>query len=160
MGLRKNIDDMLTSGKITKEQHEKVAGIFFGGGKGSLASNILQAAAAAAIVGTAGTQAVKTISQKIGEAQGFNKMLEKNPDLNEQPETLLRDYYDVIKTFSPKSAANPLVSGALVNKMIQFGGVDHKIVQDLSSIEGPAQNFFYDTAKVGMGAGLKEAMVG
>ena len=30
---------------------------------------------------------------------------------------------------------DPLVAGALVNKIKQFGGVDHKLVQDLASIQ-------------------------
>ena len=33
---------------------------------------------------------------------------------------------------------SPLVAGALVNKMHQFGGVDHKLVQDLAHIQSSA----------------------
>ena len=62
-------------------------------------------------------------------------MQEKVPQLAEKDQEKLKDYFGVIKTFSPKAASNPLVAGHLVNKMMEFGGVDHKLIQDLSSIE-------------------------
>lgn len=69
----------------------------------------------------------------------FRKMQEMNPSLAEEDQNTVKQYFNVVKTFSPKSASNPLVAGALVNKMMQFGGVDHKLVQDLSSIESGLQ---------------------
>jgi len=67
--------------------------------------------------------------------ESFKDMQEKVPQLKDKDQEKIKDYFDVIKTFSPKSASNPLVAGALVNKMMEFGGVDHKLIQDLSSIE-------------------------
>jgi hypothetical protein len=64
------------------------------------------------------------------------EMISKVPILEDQDPELVNDYFNVVKQYSPKAAANPLVAGALVNKMIQFGGVDHKLIQDLGSIEG------------------------
>jgi len=65
----------------------------------------------------------------------FNKLIEKNPILAEKDPGQIKDYFNVIETFSPKAASNPLVAGALVNKMMEFGGVDHKLVQDLAAIQ-------------------------
>ena len=62
--------------------------------------------------------------------------MKKIPQLSEYPEDEVKDFYSVVKTFSPKAASNPLVAGALLNKMLQFGGVDHKLVQDIANIEG------------------------
>jgi len=78
---------------------------------------------------------VDPITNKIKTDNAFEQMQEKVPQLAGKDPEQLRDYFNVIKTFSPKSASNALVAGHLVNKMIGFGGVDHKLVQDLSSIE-------------------------
>lgn len=74
----------------------------------------------------------------VHKAQGaiaFKKMTEKVPSLAEKDPEQVKDYFNVVQTFSPKAATNPLVAGALVNKMMEFGGVDHKLVQDISSIQ-------------------------
>ena len=81
-------------------------------------------------------QAAGKINQAIQSRTAYDTMLSKIPQLSEYPEQEVKDYYSVVKTFSPKAAANPLVAGTLVNKMLQFGGVDHKLVQDIASIEG------------------------
>jgi hypothetical protein len=81
----------------------------------------------------------------------FNTMQEKVPSLTEYPQDKIKDYFEVIKTFSPKSASNPLVAGALVHKMLEFGGVDHKLVQDLSRMEMPQSGIFYELAKSSLG---------
>lgn len=67
--------------------------------------------------------------------KSFEAMPSKVPQLMDKNPQEIRDYFDVIKMFSPKAASNPLVAGALVNKMMEFGGVDHKLVQDISSLE-------------------------
>ena len=67
--------------------------------------------------------------------RSFASMSEKVPQLAEKDPDQIQDYFSVVKTFSPKVASNPLVAGALVNKMIEFGGIDHKLVQDISAIE-------------------------
>ena len=67
--------------------------------------------------------------------KSYEQLSEKVPQLAEVDQKTIRDYFDVIKTYSPQSAANPLVAGALVNKMMEFGGVDHKLVQDIINIQ-------------------------
>lgn len=67
--------------------------------------------------------------------KSFNALKEKVPALAEKDQKQMQQYFNVVKTYSPKSASNPLVAGALVNKMMEFGGVDHKLVQDISAIE-------------------------
>ena len=75
------------------------------------------------------------IKSKIDINKSYNEMTKKVPQLAEKDPDQIQDYFSVIKTFSPKAASNPLVAGALVNKMMEFGGVDHKLVQDIASIE-------------------------
>ena len=65
----------------------------------------------------------------------FKQMPSAVPQLENKDTDEMRRYFNVIKTFSPKSATNPLVAGALVNKMMEFGGVDHKLIQDLSTMQ-------------------------
>lgn len=74
-----------------------------------------------------------TLNNKIKNS--YEQMEQKVPQLAEKDQDQIKDYFEVVKTFSPKAASNPLVAGALVNKMMEFGGVDHKLVQDLASIQ-------------------------
>jgi hypothetical protein len=67
--------------------------------------------------------------------QSYTSMLQKTPQLAGEDQDKIRDYFDVVKSFSPHAAANPLVAGSIVNKMVQFGGIDHKLVQDLVALE-------------------------
>jgi len=75
------------------------------------------------------------IAEKVKINNAFKQMQDKVPQLQGQDPEKIKDYFNVVRTFSPKSATNPLVAGALVNKMMEFNGVDHKLVQDLTSIQ-------------------------
>jgi chorismate synthase len=145
--IKEAADSLLSKGEITQDQHgslEKVglfgldaskARIFARKFKGGLRRYGLPAAG----VVTAGAIAKETIGEPIVQGikirNSFKALKEKTPQLNEKDDNDIKDYFNVIKTFSPKSASNPLVAGALVNKMMEFGGVDHKLVQDISAIE-------------------------
>lgn len=78
---------------------------------------------------------VDPLVQRYQIARSKSKMGDFIPMVEQEDEKLVSDYFNVVKQFSPKAAANPLVAGALVNKMLQFGGVDHKLVQDLAKIQ-------------------------
>lgn len=80
-------------------------------------------------------QLLTPVVNKVQSQIAFNKMTKKVPILQEKDPDQVKDYFKVVETFSPKAATNPLVAGAIVNKMIEFGGVDHKLVQDISSIQ-------------------------
>jgi len=158
MDIKTALNNLLAKGEITQAEFEKAAAVFVNPGiveeagakgftrAGGIAKDVLQTLGLTALTGIAGYQLYDIMKQKHNERVGYQKMMEKNPILSEYPEEQVRDFYGVVETFSPRSASNPLVSGALVNKMIQFGGVDHKIVQDLASIEGPSRNIIYDVA--------------
>jgi hypothetical protein len=105
---------------------------------------------------------VDPIMDKIKINNSFEQMQEKVPQLAEKDQEKLKDYFGVIKTFSPKAASNPLVAGHLVNKMMEFGGVDHKLIQDLSSIEsGLARPSMAQSAtEIAAGSMLGSKMVG
>ena len=79
------------------------------------------------------------IKSKLEISKSFKELPSKVPQLAEKDPKQLKEYFNVVKTFSPKAAANPLVAGALVNKMMEFGGVDHKLVQDISAIQSGLQ---------------------
>lgn len=143
-------NSLLAKGEITQGEHNELCKIAFNfkslaagakafGKKIPDTRSILKILTPIALTG-AGVAATKEIivdpivqSNKINKS--FKTMIDKVPQLAEADQTQLKDYFNVIKTFSPKAASNPLVAGALVNKMIQFGGVDHKLVQDLSAIQ-------------------------
>ncbi len=89
---------------------------------------------------TAGGVALKELvydpmKQKSDIEKSYSKILETTPALAGADQQKVRDYFDVVKSYSPHAAANPVVAGAIVNKIYQFGGVDHKLVQDLASLQ-------------------------
>lgn len=112
----------------------------------------LKALGIAAIGGTLADELVRRARHGLAMRTAYDDMIKKNPMLSEYPKEEVEDYYSVIKTFSPKAAANPLVAGALVNKMIQFGGVDHKLVQDIANIQGPQKDVLVEIAAKAGGA--------
>jgi len=88
-----------------------------------------------AMAGSALLGAGNAIHHAMQVSNTEREIINRNPELAQYDNALVKDYFDVIKTYSPQAARNPLVAGALVRKMIEFGGVDHKLVQDLGSIE-------------------------
>ena len=126
-------------------------------GKGGI-RDAVQTIGLAALTGALGVEAASKLKGLVDQKTAYHRMMEKNEILSEYPEEEVKDYYEVVRTFSPKSASNPLVAGALVNKMIQFGGVDHKLVQDLSSIEGPHKDAILEFA-LNSGKGLMQMKV-
>ena len=99
----------------------------------------------------AGSELYKYLKQQSDISNSYKTMQEKVPSLTEYPQDRIKDYFEVVKTFSPKSASNPLVAGALVHKMLEFGGVDHKLVQDLSKMEISQPGIMYELAKASIG---------
>lgn len=149
--IKKAADKLLAKNEITKRNHElmcKIAFKFPGVGMfarkaqakaGKLEEGntlkTLQALALGALGVKLATELGGAAVKKVKSFNDYDDMVKKNPMLSEYNKGDVKDYFNVVKAFSPKSAASPLVAGALVNKMIQFGGVDHKIVQDLVNIE-------------------------
>jgi len=68
------------------------------------------------------------------------RLVDYTPSLQGVDEKVVDDYFNVIKTFAPTIARNAIVSGDLVNKMVQFGGVDHNLVKGMVDIERGASS--------------------
>lgn len=100
----------------------------------------VKATAAAGVTGLLGMGAVSALSNAAKVEGTRNKVL-NDPSLSGYDPKMVNDYFDVVKTYSPSTAANPMVAANLVNKMVQFGGVDHKLVQDLTSIQNNSGGF-------------------
>ena len=97
--------------------------------------------------GLLGKELYDQIAQNVDIRNTFDEMREKVPQLQQYDPEEMRDYFDVVKTYSPQAASNPLVAGALVHKMMMMGGVDHKLVQDISQIERkPHSGMIFDIA--------------
>ncbi len=139
-------DNMLSRGDITKTEHNELTKVAFNFsnvlksvGKFSDVDTLRKILVPLALIGTGAAATKEIIVNPIIESnkikKSFTAMSEKVPQLADADQEQIKDYFGVVKTFSPKSASNPLVAGALVNKMMQFGGVDHKLVQDISAIQ-------------------------
>jgi len=122
--------------------------------KPSMVERVLKGVRPAAIgVGTLGAAGLigkeigDQVAQDIDIKNTFKEMQQKVPQLQQYDQDSMKDYFDVVKIYSPKAASNPLVAGALVHKMMTIGGVDHKLVQDISQIERrPRSGIIFDIA--------------
>jgi len=103
---------------------------------------------------------IQPIKQKRDIEESEKLMMKKYPGLKHENKQQVKDYFNVISQFSPKSAANPLVAGALVNKMVQFGGVDHKLIQDLVDIQSKSESKTIENAAGSAAQGAMSAFVG
>jgi len=135
-------DSLLTKGEITQSEYKALesSGSFEKNANAKIIAdairNIAFPLAAAGAVGLVGKELIYDPIKKSRDIKSsFEMMKQKTPQLVEKDDDDIKDYFNVIKTFSPKAASNPLVAGALVNKMMEFGGVDHKLVQDIAAIE-------------------------
>lgn len=152
---------LLASGSITKEECEKLEKVAFSWpgllkgveGVGLGAKGVLGTAVTAGLIGI-GTKKflVDPFIQQAQMARSYNDMTNKVPSLQGKDPQQLADYFDVVRSYSPRAASNPLVAGALVNKMIEFGGVDHKLVKDIADIQGEETLF---SALSDLNGGLK-----
>jgi len=72
---------------------------------------------------------------KVEQINAFKKMEEKVPSLKGIDPEKKREYFKIISLYSPSLSRNPYVAGNLVNKFNEYGGPDHKIVQDIIKME-------------------------
>ncbi len=151
MKLIEAAERLKSRGEITQEEFEIVKTAAKGplvniftreGGKqfAGAASRAVRPVALGALGTVALSQLLKPAIEGAKARMAFSKLVEKNPALEGKDPEKIKDYFNVIKTFSPKAASNPLVAGSLVNKMMEFGGVDHKLVQDIAAIQSGVQS--------------------
>ena len=77
-------------------------------------------------------------NQKINKS--YSELNKYTPQLEDVDQNKIKDYFSVVKTYAPHAAANPLVAGAIINKINEFGGVDHKLILDLLNIQSGKTN--------------------
>jgi hypothetical protein len=83
-------------------------------------------------------RASKAISNRKKTNQSLVDIKAQMPELKKDPDT--DRYFGVISEFSPSLARNPTVAGNLIQKMKQWGAIDHKTVQDLIQMEKTHQD--------------------
>ena len=140
MTVQEAADNLFQKGIISKEECDGIKKEAASGIPAAI-KDIAQPAAYGALGLGLLYQMLKPLVQRVQSNIAFNKITEKVPALKEKDPETIKDYFNVVRTFSPKAATNPLVAGALVNKMMEFGGVDHKLVQDISAIQSGINNF-------------------
>lgn len=64
----------------------------------------------------------------------YSQMLEEFPQLKKSPDSARR-MFNVLKTFSPKMATNPVVAGSFVSQQVLRSVVEPEIVSRISSIQ-------------------------
>lgn len=72
---------------------------------------------------------------KADQMRAFKEMESKVPSLEGIDRSKKKDYFKVISLYAPSLSRNPYVAGNLVNKFNEYGGPDHKIVQDIINME-------------------------
>ena len=137
MTIKEAADSLHKKGVISKDECELLKEAAFSLKQvGSFAKDMAMPIAVAGMGIGALQQLFAPAINKAKAMMAYNQMTEKYPELKEKDPDKVKDYFRVIESFSPKAATNPLVAGALVNKMLEFGGVDHKLVQDIANIQG------------------------
>jgi hypothetical protein len=114
-------------------------------------SGAVTAGIAAGVVGKEGI--VDPLIQRQKMNKSYSELSKYTPQLQEVDQNKIRDYFQIIKTYAPNAAANPLVAGAIVNKINEFGGVDHKLILDLLNMQSGKSNM--ESVKTLVGGGLK-----
>jgi len=89
-----------------------------------------------------------------------NNLTKYNPELKDVDKNIVDGYFNVVKTFSPTAAKNPIVAGNLVNKMVEFGGVDHNLIKGLVDIQKGVNvgNVGSEIVSKGLGTGMGNAL--
>jgi hypothetical protein len=121
-------------------------------GKG-IKDNWWPAAAGVGVVAVGKEAIVDPIAQGIKINKSYNQLAKYTPQLAEMDQDKIRDYFNIVRTYSPNAATNPLVAGALVNKINEFGGIDHKLVIDMINLQSGKSNL--ESLKTLVGGGLK-----
>jgi len=113
---------------MVKESAGSAVGSFFKEWGPTIGIGVLGASGLAAV----GQDIIAGIQMSAQQKNAYAEMFKKVPQLKEYPKDEVDDYYEVVKQFAPKMATNPLVAGNLVNKMVQYGGVDSALISELS----------------------------
>jgi hypothetical protein len=72
---------------------------------------------------------------KADQVNAYNNMEKKVTSLQGISPEKKKDYFKVISMYAPSLSRNPYVAGNLINKFNEYGGPDHKIVQDIIKME-------------------------
>lgn len=97
-----------------------------------------QAAVTAGLIGVGhvADEVYSRISNSIGKAQGFKRMLEHNPELAKEDRVKVQTLYNTLHNVSPSLARDPLVANSWVKRMMyQDEYVDPKTLSDLATAE-------------------------
>lgn len=151
----RNLNDYLEDDFFRAEYEallEKKPNIMEFVGKG-IQKNWWPAAAGVGALAVGKEAIVDPIVQGMKINKSYNQLAQYTPQLAEVDQDRIRNYFDVIKTYSPHAAANPLVAGALINKMNEFGGIDHKLVMDMINLQSGKSNL--ESLKTLVGGGIK-----
>lgn len=78
---------------------------------------------------------IGSVQNTVGKAVGYQKMLESSPDLQGMPSMQVKNMYDVLHSFAPDIASQPVAAAGIVSNMAQYDTVDHKTIQDLITMQ-------------------------
>lgn len=94
---------------------------------------------AAAMVG-AGLTAISLIDKMTSKApmvtdQQLDLVLKNRPNLQGLDREKLKEYYTIILRAAPTVSREPMVAGALLERIVNYGGVDHSLMKELAEAE-------------------------
>jgi hypothetical protein len=78
---------------------------------------------------------VGSVKNQVGKAVGYQKMLEGSPELQQMPSMQVKNMFDVLHSFAPDIASQPVAAAGIVSNMAQYDTVDHKTIQDLITMQ-------------------------
>lgn len=74
-------------------------------------------------------------SARLASAYGLERVFQVKPSLREKDPQLIRRYYETIFNTNPSITKDPVATGNLLERMVNFGGSDHALIKDLAETE-------------------------
>lgn len=118
---------------------ENTSGIFSRIQSNPMGKAVSMGIGAAAMVG-AGITAASLIDRMttkpvIVTDQQLDLVLKTKPNLQGLDREQLRKYYSIILRAAPTVSREPMVAGALLERIVNYGGVDHSLMKELAESE-------------------------
>lgn len=91
------------------------------------------------LLGITGTVAAgKEVAEKVQQGRQIGKSFDRimeDPEIQSAERGKPEELFNTLKQYAPSIAKDPLISASFVKGMLQFGTVDHSVVQDLMTSE-------------------------
>jgi hypothetical protein len=76
----------------------------------------------------------------------LDRLIQLKPSLASVDRNLLSKYYKTINETAPEATSNPIVAASLLERIINYGGIDHTILKELADTEKSLKDKQFNSA--------------